>query len=283
MLAAAKINLDLLITGRRDDGYHLLDSLVVFADIGDELTAEASDGLSLEISGPFSGDLQNPEDNLIIKAATLMCEEMSVEPNIKFHLVKNVPVSSGIGGGSADAAAALKLTIEKLSLNVEKDKLAEFALKLGADVPVCLKSSACIMRGIGEDITEINLKSSAYILLINPGISVSTPEVFKRSDELRVSFDEKRQKYVNDINFTFILDRLKESRNSLQLAACNIEVKIKQVLNEISQTEDVLMSRMSGSGTTCFGLYKTKESCQKAAIKIKESHKKWWVVEAQFN
>jgi len=283
VLAAAKINLDLLITGRRDDGYHLLDSLVVFADIGDELTAELSDGLSLEITGPFSGDLQNPGDNLIIKAARLICEEAGALPNIKFHLIKNLPVSSGIGGGSADAAAALKLTIQKLLLSVDEDKLTEIALKLGADVPVCLKSSACVMSGIGEEICDVSLKSCAYLLLVNPGVSVSTAEVFKRSHELRVSFDEKRQKYVGQVNFTFILERLKESGNSLQLAACDIEVEIKEVLNEIAQTEDVLISRMSGSGATCFGLYETKVSCQKAAKKIKDINYKWWVVETQFN
>jgi len=283
VLAAAKINLDLLITGRKDDGYHLLDSFVVFADVGDELTAELSDGLSLEISGPFSGDLQGSDDNLIIKAARLLCNEAGVPADIKFHLIKNLPVSSGIGGGSADAAAALKLTIEKLSLNVDEDKLNEIALKLGADVPVCLKSTACIMSGIGEEISEINLKSPAYLLLVNPGASVSTEEVFKHSHNLRSAFDEKRQIYTDEINFTFILDQLKESRNSLQLAACDIEVKITEVINEISQTEDVLISRMSGSGATCFGLYKTKESCQKAAKKIKDSHKKWWIVDSQFH
>lgn len=283
MLAAAKINLDLLITGRRKDGYHLLDSLVVFADIGDELTAEVSDGLSLEISGPFSKDLENSEDNLIIKAARLICQEAGTEPDIKFHLVKNMPVSSGIGGGSADAAAALKLCIEKLSLNIEPQSLNKIALKLGADVPVCLKSSACYMRGIGEDITEIKLMSPAYVLLVNPGVSVSTAEVFKRSSSLRSGYDKKRQIYDKEIHLPFIIDRLKESKNALQSAACDTEAKIDKVLEEISQTEDVLLFRMSGSGASCFGLYKTHESCKKAAKKIKGNNNNWWVVDAQIH
>lgn len=277
MLAPAKINLDLLITGRRDDGFHLLDSLVVFADYGDELTAEISDKLSLEISGPFADSLKDKQNNLILKAARLICEYADIEPNIKFYLIKNLPVSSGIGGGSADAAAALKLCIKLFSIDIDEQNLQKIALKLGADVPVCLKGSASHMTGIGENIDGLNVKKPLDLLLINSGVSVSTPKVFMEYALIGSDFDRQRNFSDSEIHFPFMLETLIKSQNSLEGAACQIEPKIAEQLKELLSIEDILLARMSGSGATCFGLFDSTEKCKNAATKINKKHQDWWV------
>ena len=280
MLAAAKINLDLRITGRRDDGYHYLDSIVVFTDIGDEVFAEKSDELSLEISGPFASELKTKDDNLILKAAKTLCREANVEPTIKFRLIKNLPLSSGIGGGSSDAAATMKLVQDILNFEIDEKKLNELALEIGADVPVCLKSKATHMCGIGDELNDIKLASDIHILLVNPGISVSTPEIFKQYALSNVPFDEKRPPFINQIHLPLMIDILKSSRNSLQHVACNIKNEISDVLIALGNTDGVLLSRMSGSGATCYSLYESFDQCAVAAKKISELNKKWWVKEA---
>ena len=212
MLAAAKINLDLRIIGRRDDGFHLLDSIVVFADIGDQLTAVHSDGLSLQIGGQFSAGLPTNDDNLILRSARLMCEHANVKPNLSFKLEKNLPISSGIGGGSADAAAALKLCNTLLDINFDDEKLDKIALKIGADVPVCLKARASRMCGIGEEISPIEMENDLYLLLVNPGVSISTPEIFKVYKMLDTKFEPTRSFSTDKIHLPLMIDELKSSR-----------------------------------------------------------------------
>ncbi|MBT5185507.1 MAG: 4-(cytidine 5'-diphospho)-2-C-methyl-D-erythritol kinase [Kordiimonadaceae bacterium] len=277
MLAPAKINLDLLITGRRDDGYHLLDSIVVFTELGDHLTAEISDKLSLNISGPFADGLKADENNLIIKAANLICDNAGISPNIKFNLVKNLPISSGIGGGSADAAAALKLCMELLAININEKILNHIALKLGADVPVCLISETSHMQGIGEKITKINFKTPLHILLVNPMISVSTPNIFNQYAKLSTGFDQNRLLTTKEIHLPLMLDILKVSGNSLSEAALNVEPEIYKVLQALSETQGILLTRLSGSGATCFALYDNKENCLNAANKLKIDRPNWWI------
>lgn len=277
MLAPAKINLDLLITGRRNDGFHLLDSLVVFADYGDEITAEPSDSLSLDISGPFADSLENNQNNLILKAAKLICDYQGIAPNIRFHLIKNLPVSSGIGGGSADAAAALKICMKMFSIDIGQQKLQEIALKLGADVPVCLQSMACQMTGIGDSIKILNIKKPLHILLVNAGVSVSTPDVFKKYAVMNCGLDKQRHFKEDEIHFPFMLETLIKSKNSLEEAACNIKPVIKKQLRALLAEEGILIARMSGSGATCYGLFDNNEKCKKAAINISKNNQHWWV------
>lgn len=277
MLAPAKINLDLLITGRREDGYHLLDSIVIFTELGDELKAEKSDRLSLTISGPFAGSLKADENNLVLKAARLICEECNIEPRLKFHLVKNLPVSSGIGGGSADAAAALRLTLEKLQLQISPERLNDIALKLGADVPVCLKSAATHMRGIGEDLKEISIKDPFHLLLVNPGVTLSTPEIFEYYKKMEDKFDHFRNSKADYIHDRFIEETLIKSRNALEHTACRVEPKVLKVLKAFNNFEGLLLKRMSGSGATCFGVFDTKENCIKAQKILKHQYNNWWV------
>lgn len=277
MLAAAKINLDLRITGRRDDGYHLLDSIVVFTEYGDQLEAEICDQLSLEISGPFGDALTSGNNNLILKASALLCEEAGVEPTVKFHLTKNLPVSSGIGGGSADAAAAMILTRDLLKIVLNEERFLKIALTLGADVPVCLRSKPTRMRGIGGDLENIVFADDLYLLLVNPRISVSTPAVFKQYLETSEKFDQERKMPSNEIHLPLMIDLLKDSHNSLEDAACTTEPCVSKVLTVLSETEGVLLSRMSGSGATCFGLYESKEQCERAAKKLRMNKNDWWI------
>ena len=278
MLAAAKINLDLRVTGRREDGYHLLDSIVVFADVGDELTAEHSDDLSLDVCGPFARGLST-NNNIILNAAHRICERANVKPALNFKLTKNLPVSSGIGGGSADAAAALKLCNELLGINFTHEQLNEIGLEIGADVPVCLHSNSCHMRGIGENIKPISVKGPIHLLLVNPGISVSTPEIFNKFHEDNEPFEQKREIGDDEIHLPLMIDLLKDSKNSLQVPACKLNGAISNVLQELENTGNVLISRMSGSGATCFAIYEESEQCVRAASNLRKKFSNWWVRE----
>lgn len=277
MLAPAKINLDLLITGRREDGYHLLDSLVVFTEYGDELRIEEAEGLSLEISGPFAAGLTITDDNLVLKAAKLICNEVGIKPHVKFHLVKNLPVSSGIGGGSSDAAAALKLLIYHYDIKIDQRRLLEIALSLGADVPVCLEGQTTQMSGIGEKLSPLNLNDDLYLLLINPLVSVSTPQVFKYYAMQNEAFERNRLFQNRVINSQFIIDTLRQSKNSLQNAAVEIEPEIRNVLEIINSTVNVKYCQMSGSGATCYGLYLSEKDCNNAHELIIKEKNNWWV------
>ena len=175
--APAKVNLYLHVTGRRPDGYHLLDSLIVFADLCDTVTAAPAERLSLTLAGPFA-DALDGADNLVSRAARALAAHAGRPPRATLRLVKHVPVAAGLGGGSSDAAAALRALIRLWGLSIEADELARLALELGADVPVCLAGHACFVGGIGDALTPAPALPSAPILLVNPGVAVPTTEVF---------------------------------------------------------------------------------------------------------
>src|SRR3954468_6142657 len=177
--ASAKINLHLHVVGRRPDGYHLLDSLVVFAGAADALTVEPSDGLSLAVAGPFAAGLYGEADNLVLRAARALAAHAGVPATGRLVLEKNLPVASGIGGGSADAAAALRLLARFWGVDVGQEALAAIAALLGADVPVCLAGRAAVMSGIGEIRAPAPPMPAAGMVLVNPGVAVSTPAVFR--------------------------------------------------------------------------------------------------------
>ena len=278
MLAPAKINLDLLITGRRGDGYHLLDSLVAFTDFGDALVASENHGLELEINGPFAHELENDQNNLILRAAKSICDDAGIIPNIKFTLTKNLPVSSGIGGGSADAAAALRLCIDLFSLDISEDKLDTIALNLGADVPVCLRSKSIHMSGIGEKLVDVEIVSDLYVLLVNPGLSVSTPSVFAAYKNFNEPFDTSRDFLNNQVHLPLRYDTLKKGRNALQKAAISLEPSIKDVLGMLTGLDKNITAQMSGSGATCFALFQDEMDCKKAEDIIIGKKPNWWVL-----
>lgn len=245
VFAPAKINLSLHVTGRRTDGYHLLDSLVVFADIGDTIHVVPSDTLSLTVLGPEAVALQDETDNLVLRAARMM----DPEGTARITLTKRLPVASGIGGGSADAAAALRALAQ---LWDKPFPSLQATLALGADVPVCLNTNPMRMRGIGENLSQIPALPDLEIMLVNPRVPVSTPQIFK---SLQTRNNPAMQEELPDWNDAkSFVDWLSEQRNDLQPPAIVQAPVIAEVLDYLSQSGS-LLSRMSGSGATCFGLF----------------------------
>ncbi|MDB6182169.1 4-(cytidine 5'-diphospho)-2-C-methyl-D-erythritol kinase [Paracoccus fistulariae] len=257
--APAKLNLALHVTGRRKDGYHLLDSLVVFAGIGDHLRLQPGP-LSLTLDGPFAAGLQPDEDNLCLRAARSMGAEVAI------GLTKNLPVASGIGGGSADAAAVLR-TLTRMGYG-----LPDNPERLGADVPVCLLSAPARMQGVGEIVTPLPAIPSVPMVLVNPGVAVPTPQVF-------AAMERRDNPPLPTIPAFSGLDDLvgwlRGTRNDLQPAACRICPQIDQVLRAL-QDSGAALSRMSGSGATCFGLYDSADAARTAADAL--SGRGWWAV-----
>ncbi len=274
-LAPAKVNLALHVTGQRDDGYHLLDSLVVFSGFGDEIRIKVaknriSGDHKLTISGPFSKDLKTKDDNLILQAARLI-ENL---PALDIHLVKKLPIASGIGGGSTNAATTLRAITTLFHCDLPSD---EAILSLGADVPVCVKKTPVKMAGIGEKLETLPPLPKFYIVLVNSLVGVSTPKIFKslkQKDNAPLT-DLSRNTFSTPIAFC---NWLKNNRNDLEPIATDLEFDIERTLEAISMTENVLLSRMSGSGATCFGLYETKKDAEKAARQLQKGCPEWWVV-----
>ena len=272
--APAKINLYLQVTGRRDDGYHLLDSLIVFADIGDQISATSSDQLKLTIEGPFAKGLSSGDNNLVIRAANILAEFADIEPRANITLTKNLPVASGIGGGSADAAATLHALTELWQLTLSKQDLLALAQKLGSDVPVCVHGKPSFISGIGEIITPAPDLPEAWLVLVNPGIAISTPEVFagRNGDFSKVSpFATPPPAYTE---FAALLN---ERRNDLTVSAIAIAPEIQEALSALDTSPGQNLCRMCGSGATCFGLFEDEIMAQKAADDIQTAHPTWWI------
>lgn len=274
-LARAKINITLhvgrVIQEQSDPycGYHPLDSLVVFSDFGDELTCEPSDKTTLNISGPFASNLETNEDNLILKAYRRVQREISV-PDLSFSLVKNLPVAAGIGGGSANAAAVLRLL--QHHVDICDESLHQIALSIGADVPVCLASQTSRMTGIGETVSNIGGLGQAYAVLINPGVQLLTRDIFNHFDKAEPRGTPRPQKIEGSL-----LNRAKDGRNDLEKAAISLEPVIQDVLTSLSLEEGCELARMSGSGATCFGVFNTSNLADLAAKSILTLHPDWWV------
>ncbi|WP_108879633.1 4-(cytidine 5'-diphospho)-2-C-methyl-D-erythritol kinase [Anderseniella sp. Alg231-50] len=281
--AAAKINLALHVTGKRADGYHLLDSAVMFAsDAGDVLEVSFADATSLTVSGPFSQGLETDSGNLVLRAFAALQHHYpdDVRP-CAINLHKALPVASGIGGGSADAAAALRAIIRLNGLSVEPQTLAGLALQLGADVPVCVSSTACRMRGIGEIIDSWTPAPSLYGVLVNPLVGVSTAGIFRHLglSPGSAANSEISDRFADVHDTGAVLGWLAECRNDLEPAACHLEPVIRDVLSAIARLSGCRLSRMSGSGATCFGLFEDSGSAAAAAADIARQHPEWWVVD----
>jgi len=276
--APAKINLYLHVTGQREDGYHLLDSLIVFADIGDTIEVEESGHLSLDIDGPFAGDLSSGEDNLVLRAARLLADNAGMEARAAITLAKNLPVASGIGGGSADAAATLKALMAHWHLSLPEDILQRMALSLGADVPVCLAGSPSYIGGIGEQIDPAPDLPPAWLVLANPGVAVSTPEVFRARG---TSFSERDRLSASPASVEELAQELSTRHNDLASAAAQLAPVISDVLSALDKCDDILLSRLSGSGATCFGLFASAETASKAEKILRGEYPDWWICAAQ--
>lgn len=263
--APAKINLTLHVTGQRADGYHLLDSLVVFTQAGDSVSTQPGDGLV--ISGPEAAALSAGDDNLVARAARLMGAAGQ-----GLALVKTLPVAAGIGGGSADAAAALRLLarIHRRELPPPEGQLA-----LGADVPVCLAARPARMQGIGEVITLLPALPRFWLVLVNPRLALSTPDVFRALAQRANPPMPARLPDWPDAAALF--DWLGQCRNDLQAPGRGLAPVIGDVLDALAAAPGCALARMSGSGATCFGLFARAADAQDAAAQIARARRGWWV------
>ena len=278
--APAKVNLTLQVTGRRADGYHELESLVVFAEVGDLLRLEPADAnaLTLTIEGPQAGPLRYEQDNLVLRAALALGKHAGIVKGAAITLTKNLPVASGIGGGSADAAAALRGLARLWDLRLPQGELAALALGLGADVPVCLSGKAVMMSGIGEVLQPVAALPPLWLLLANPGVAVATAAVFKARDGAFSAVAEPR---LPPADLAGLLDWLARRGNDLEAPACRLAPAVAEVLAALRQRPGCLLARMSGSGATCFGLFASEAAVRAAAAAVAESNPDWWVTSAQ--
>ncbi len=268
--APAKINLTLSITGRRADGYHLLDSLVVFAGAHDRLQAAAADTLSLTIGGPFAAGLSAGPDNLVLRAARALAELCGVRLGAAIHLEKHLPVASGIGGGSSDAAAALRLLVALWDASPAPADLLALAAGLGADVPVCVTAAPRRMSGIGEVLTDAPAIPSCGMVLVNPGIALPTGPVFAARDGAFSTAPKLPGEWPDAASMAADLAML---ANDLERPAIGICPEIGQVLDALRRA-DCLLARMSGSGATCFALFPTAADAERAAERL--ARPGWW-------
>ena len=269
--ARAKVNLALHVLGRRADGYHDLDSIVVFADVADRLTVTPAEEWSLAIAGPFAADLGTGADNLVLRAARALEQLLRgrIRP-ARLKLDKNLPVASGIGGGSADAAAAIRGLLALSRIAQESVDLGPLAVALGSDVPVCLYGKTCRMTGIGERIEPMTGMPRLPALLVNPGVPVSTAEVFRRlalaPGQAGFGAIPPRQDDV--------LAWLAACRNDLQPAAVTLVPAVGAVLDQLARSSGCRLARMTGSGATCFGLFEGTEAAEAAAQRLRAQG--WW-------
>jgi len=277
--AHAKLNLFLHVVGCRADGFHELESLFAFTQGGDLLSAELSSDISLEVDGPFASALNasgSNTDNLVLKAAHALRRHTGYEPGAKISLTKKLPIASGIGGGSADAAATLLVLNQLWGLDLPLGNLEQIALSLGADVPACLHSAPLKVGGIGEKREETTLPRGYGVLLVNPGLSVSTPAVFQQFREMKGEFSQPLHEWAPKGGADFIKWLAGQTVNDLADPARSLCADIVEVLDALRACEGVLLVRMSGSGATCFALFETSAEAAKAQEKITEAYPNWW-------
>lgn len=275
--APAKINLYLHVTGRRADGYHLLDSLVVFAGVGDVIRVRPADDLSLAIDGPNAGLLVAEPDNIVLKAARALAAAAGVPAKAAITLTKRLPVASGIGGGSADGVATLRGLCRLWGLALDEAELARIGLSLGADLPVCLAGRPTQMAGIGEILTAAPDLPPAWLVLVNPGVGLSTPAVFKAR---QAAFSAPAPLPGAPSDAAALAAVLAERGNDLTEPAVRLLPVVGEMLDAIAAQPACLLARMSGSGATCFGLFADQIAAETAARHLAAGHAGWWVAAA---
>jgi len=265
--APAKINLHLHVTGRRADGYHLLDSLVAFAGVGDTIEFSEADELNLSISGPEADRLAAEPDNLVLRAARLLAQDSKIKPTGQLLLRKHLPIASGIGGGSADAAATLRLLAQVWNIDAD---LPSLAARLGADVPVCIASQAALMQGIGEILHPAPQIPEVGIVLANPRVTLPTAAVFKARSgaysaaaQLPTAWPDARAMAAS----------LAQLANDLEAPAISLCPPVADVLTALGALPGALLARMSGSGASCFALFDTPAAAARAAATLPQN---WW-------
>jgi 4-diphosphocytidyl-2-C-methyl-D-erythritol kinase len=271
--APAKVNLFLHVTGRREDGYHLLDSLAVFGPVADRLEAAPAAALSLSVAGPFGAALADEADNLVLRAARALAEAAGAAPpgrGAALRLTKRLPVASGIGGGSADAAAALRLLDRLWGLGFGAERLAVLAAALGVDVPVCVRSRPARMGGVGGDLSPAPMLPECGLLLANPGAALATAAVFRA----RVGgFSAPAALPPGWADAAGMTRDLRALRNDLEAPAMALCPAVGEVLAALRALPGCLLARMSGSGATCFGLFAHPAGAERAADRLPA---RWW-------
>ena len=277
--ARAKVNLYLHVTGKRPDGYHELDSLMVFPELWDELAVERAAELSLEVAGPFAAALEaEGGENLALRAARMLAAEAGGGRGARLRLTKNLPVAAGIGGGSADAAAALRGLSRLWDLDLPAGRLQALALELGADVPPCLESRPVFARGIGEVLTPAPELPPFWLVLVNPRVPVPTAKVFKLR---RGDFTKEGGGLPEGVcDFESLVDMMWVTFNDLEDPAMSLAPEIEEVIRALRDLETCRFERMSGSGATCFGLFERAAEAEAAAAELAAAHPDWWVAAA---
>jgi len=270
LLARAKVNLWLNVVGRRADGYHLLESLIAFTDLADEIEAVPSDRLTLTVDGPLAAAIaEEGDNNLVLKAARLLADRAGVAPRAALRLTKRIPVTAGLGGGSADAAATLQTLIDLWRIALPVEELFDLAARLGADVPMCFAGRAALASGVGERLAPAPALPPCAILLVNPRAALPTPDVFKAR---RGAFSESRPLHPWTDLASFAA-ALAERDNDLTDAAIALRPVVADVLAFLRKGDGALHVGMSGSGATCFALYESVELANRAAARLPTP---WW-------
>lgn len=270
MLGRAKVNLWLNVVGRRADGFHLLDSLVAFTDLADELEVEPSSTLSLEVVGPQAPALAGDPDNLVLRAARLLAGRAGLAPRAALRLTKRIPVAAGLGGGSADAAAALLALVELWRVAMPQEELFDLAAALGADVPMCLAGRPALATGIGERLAPVPALPACAILLVNPGVALPTPAVFGARAG---AFSPARPVLGGWRDLAEFARDLARRGNDLTQPAISLRPEVAAVLDHLRRTEGAAHVAMSGSGATCFALYESIADAERAALRLPAP---WW-------
>lgn len=277
--APAKVNLALHVTGRRADGYHLLESLVVFTGCGDRVTATAADADDFHIHGPFAPAVPADASNLVLRARDLLRRAFpqAATGPVRIALEKNLPAASGIGGGSSDAAAALRALSALWTLDPGADALGRLATPLGADLPMCVAARPLIARGIGEEIEPVDDVPPLVLLLVNPGVPVATPEVFRR---LARHDNPPLPPLPRQPGMAGLLGWLAATRNDLEVPGAEVAPVVLDALAAL-RANGAALARMSGSGATCFGLFSRLDEASAAARRIARAQPGWWVAATQ--
>lgn len=276
-VAPAKVNLFLHVGPVDAEGYHPLTSLVVFADVGDKITVERSDRLTLTVGGPFGAALADDPDNLILRALRALGRATGPgELPLSVHLDKRLPIAAGLGGGSSDAGAALKLARNVLELDIDDGALAEIAATVGADGPMCLHARSAWAEGRGEVLTFEPALPPLHALLVNPGVPSPTGAVYRAYDAAPRSL-EARPAPPQSWEPSAVIDWLSQQRNDLEAPAFGLQLLIEEVLRTVASMPHARLTRMSGSGATVFALFDAREAAEDAARQLAADRLDWWI------
>lgn len=276
-IAPAKINLFLHVGPVDDEGYHPLTSLVAFADVGDGISAASADRLSLTVGGPFGSGLTDDADNLILRALRALGDATGTgEPSVHVRLDKRLPIAAGLGGGSSDAGAALKLARDLLGLGIDDAALGDIARVVGADGPMCLHARPAWAEGRGEVLTFEPKLPPLPALLVNPGVPSPTGAVYRGYDAAPRAL-EPRPAAPAEWSASGVIDWLAEQRNDLHAPAIALQPAIGAAMQAVAALPDARLTRMSGSGATVFALFDTREAAEAAARQLASEHPDWWI------